>query len=438
MRPKIFLLFLVAVSLAGWGSFHYLKAGGSPKVEAQPISEIDVAPTASQLARLHLTEVIEGKRRPPDSGSEERGRYYTLTQKWIGSLSRSDCVALIDLAEIDRSRDVLRQELYQRYGELDPQGAWLRISKCQEGDGMKHYLTTSMLQGWGKSQPVEAWNYLMGFNEEDGYSRLSNGGTPEFAAREIMEAWAGKDAPSAYASLLKAPRALFMHASCGYYYGLSDSVDFEFESRQLEALLDPVNGLKNLSSGWVSPGDPPEHRLPIALGTKWANRDPEAANVWWLKIDKNVESWTDKEEWKTYRTAQFVNEWAGVYVEQSPERALEWVNSHPELLQQLHFQEVALPAFARWLPEKAIDLIRRIAPPERQAAQLRRLTRAPVFSGADQYRRKEPSAILPPDLVERSIGKFTFTDEERRMVTEAIKGRLEYEANQPVLPPSGW
>ncbi len=437
MRPKILLLLLVAVSLAGWGSFHYLKTGGSPGVQSQPISEISVAPTASQQARQRLTEVIEGKRKPPRLGGKDWERYYTLTQKWIGSLSRSDCVALIDLAEIDQS-DVLRQELYHRFGELDPQDALLRISKCLESDGMKNYLTTSMLHGWGKSQPDKAWNYLMGFNEEDGYSKLSNGGTPESAAREIMEAWANKDAASAYASLLKAPRALFMHASCGYYYGLSDSVNFEFESRQLEALLDPVSAPKNLSSGWFSPDDPPERRLPIALGTKWANHDPEAAMAWWLKVDEDVESWTDKEEWRAYRTAQFVNEWAGVYVEQSPERALEWINSHPELLQQFHFQEVALPAFARWLPEKAIDLIRLIALPERQAAQLHRLTRAPVFSGADQYRRQEPSAILPPDLVERSLGKFTFTEEEGRMVAEAIKARREYEANQPVLSPSGW
>ncbi len=332
----------------------------------------------------------------------------------------------------------MRQELYERLGELDPHGAILRISKCPDDDGKKNYLTTSMIQGWGRIQPEEAWAYLMGFNEEDGRSKLTDGGVPEFAAEVIMGAWANKDAASAFARLLKAPRALSMKASCGYYYGLSDLVNFEFESRQLEALLNPISGPKNLSSGWFSPDDPSEHRLPIALGTKWANHDPEAAISWWLKIDKDGEGWKDKEEWKAYRTARFVEEWVGGYFKLSPDQAIRWVDSHPELLQKSHFQEVALPALAKWLPEKTIDLIRRIEPSKLQAAQLQRLTRPPVYSGDYKYRRQEPSAILSPDLVERSLVKFTFTDEERKTVMDTIKERREHEVKQPVFPPSGW
>ncbi|OYV07066.1 MAG: hypothetical protein CFE26_02950 [Verrucomicrobiales bacterium VVV1] len=405
--------------------------GQTDQTSGRPVLE-------SEEARQKLAEVLDGKRKPPELGSEAWGRYYTLTRKWIGSLSFSDCIALIDLTESNRSRDLMRQELYERLGELDPHGAILRISKCPDDDGKKNYLTTSMLQGWGRIQPEEAWAYLMGFNEEDGRSKLTDGGVPEFAAEVIMGAWANKDATSAYARLLKAPRELFMKASCGYYYGLSNSVNFEFESRQLEALLDSASRSPSPLFGWSSVNDPPQHRLPIALGTKWANHDPEAAISWWLKIDKDSEGWKDKEKWKAYRTARFVEEWVGRYVKLSPDQAIRWVDSHPELLQKSHFQELALPALARWLPEQTIDLIRRIEPSRLQAFQLQRLTRPPVYSGVDHYRRQEPSAILLPDLVEGSLEKFTFTDEERKTVTDAIKDRRQHEAKQPVFPSSGW
>jgi hypothetical protein len=108
------------------------------------------------------------------------------------------------------------------------------------------------------------------------------------------------------------------------------------------------------------------------------------------------------------------------------------------MLQNQYFVKSAIPSLAKHRPAQTIELIRKIESKEIQALQLANLTRAPVFLGEGKYRRKDVSEVVPPDLVEDALESFSFDQEQRQVVIDAIRGRREYEASRIKPPPSDW
>jgi hypothetical protein len=130
--------------------------------------------------------------------------------------------------------------------------------------------------------------------------------------------------------------------------------------------------------------------------------------------------------------------WAGQYEELYPDQALKWAKANPDMLQNRKFIRYAIPSLAKHRPKETIELIRKIHSPSIQAQELANLTRAPVFSGDGKYRTKDTSDILSPDLAEKALDNFSFNQEQRQLVIDAIRGRREYEAKQPAPSPSDW
>lgn len=107
-------------------------------------------------------------------------------------------------------------------------------------------------------------------------------------------------------------------------------------------------------------------------------------------------------------------------------------------LQHESFQEKVIPAIAKDRPIEGLTLIRQISESTARSFVLRDLVKRPSVEGQGRYRRKVPSAILDPEMVEAEFPAMHLDDEGLRRVKEAIQRRREYEAKQPEPPPATW
>jgi hypothetical protein len=389
----------------------------------------------SQIARKALEDVISGKRKkPPYQNLEASKRYYKITGHWISELTLDDCVALIESIEEEKICYDMLDVLYERYGELDHQGAMNRVNEVSKKDeDVTCAKITSVLIGWARVEPEVSWVYFLNLSKEGVLPGLDY----THLARRIFNSWANLDHTVAYQYLIKTERRHFAVAVSSYYYGLSDKADFPKEAEQLEQIMKDVNFRDGSFSNHHDMEWTNKELLPATLVSKWANHDMDAAISWWLKNYDSRQSQLSEEDNHAFRMGVLFVIWAGEY-EFYPDKALQWANANLDVLQNSYFIEFAIPSLAKHRPSETVELIRKILSKKKQAEQLANVTRAPVIVGDGRYRSQKTSAILSPDLVESLIDSFSFNEAERQQVVDAICGRREYEANQPAPPASEW
>lgn len=439
MQARAILLLAIAALIAGI----FLIPGENGRRDRASIEKNESSRKSTRLtsgqAREELLQLLDGTRKSPDLEDREAlYRYFDATPSWVNALTKTDCFAQLDHSEASGNSHSLEHELYRRLGELDPEQALARIAERIKSRSYGLALQCDVLQGWGKVAPREAWNHFLSLDQGNlGHPLRATGESREIASA-VFDSWAKSNPAEAFESLITVPPEDFRAASTAYYNGLPPSADFEDEAEKLGSMLGLDQEKPHYFSHWDAEDWPPAYGLPLLLATRWADQQPDEAVKWWLETDSKRDHWDSETEWEGDRIGRLVENWAGAYEVNNPDAALRWIGSRPELLQLRQFQDRALPALAEHRPTAVIDLIRRIESMDHQAYQLALLTRAPSFVGEDRYRRQEPSAILPPDLVEQGLSTFGFDQEQSQRVQSALTGRREYEATKPVFPPSGW
>ena len=439
MQARAILLLAIAALIAGIFLIPDKKGHSDAASNEETASGRKLTRLTSEQAREELLQVLDGTRKPPvPQDWEAWGRYYTATGEWISTLKMNDCLALLDHSETSGNSHSLEHKLYRRLGELNPEEALARIAVRIKDRSYGLSLQCDVLQGWGTVAPREAWNYFLSLDQGTlGHPLRATGESREIAS-EVFESWSKSNPAEAFESLNTAPPEDLPAASIGYYQGLPPTAEFEHEAANLEGFLSLNEEIPRALGHWTFVDWPPEYALPLMLASRWADQQPDKAVKWWLETDAKREQWDSEKEWEGDRIGLLVENWAGAYEVNNPDAALRWIESRSELLQSPQFQNRALPALAKHRPTAVIDLIREIESKDQQAFQLALLTRAPSFVGEDRYQRLEPSAILPPDLVEQGLSNFGFDQEQLQRVQSALKGRREYEATKPIFPPSGW
>lgn len=439
MQARAILLLAIAALIAGIFLIPDERGHREAASNKETVSSRKSTRLTSEQAREELLQLLNGVRKRPDTNDwMALERYYNATREWIDALSRDDCLALLDHSEASGNSHDIEHKLYRRLGELDPAQALERIAERIESRSYGLALQCDVLQGWGKVAPREAWNHFLSLDQGNlGHPLRATGESREIASA-VFDSWAKLNPAEAFESLITVPPEDFRAASTAYYNGLPPSADFEIEAEKLGSMLGLDQEKPHYFSHWDAEDWPPVYGLPLLLASRWADQQPDKAVKWWLETDGKRDQWDSEKEWEGDRIGRLVENWAGAYEVNNPDAALRWIESRSEILQSPQFQDRALPALAKHRPTAAIDLIRRIESKDQQAYQLALLTRAPAFTGEDRYRRQEPSAILPPDLVEQSLSTFGFDQEQLQRVQSALKERRTYESTKPVFPPSGW
>jgi hypothetical protein len=84
-----------------------------------------------------------------------------------------------------------------------------------------------------------------------------------------------------------------------------------------------------------------------------------------------------------------------------------------------------------------MELIRKIESIDQQAYRVAQLVSSPA-PVTGKYGIFDIAGVVEPDIVESVLDTFSFDDDQRKRVINAIRERRIYEANQPVPPPSDW
>lgn len=363
-------------------------------------------------------------------------RYYSLTNRWVSQLNLADCIALIEQIEKGKKYRSMLEKFYNRYGELDPQGAIARLNESLwKSADTYSTLLSNVLQGWGRKHPAEAWDF---FSKLDQNEVLKDHFYRDLAF-EVFQAWAARDVETAYNYLLKAEGQYFYRGASGYYFGLPQRVDFHREAAQLEITL--KEGRHLCGSSLVINGQEwyNQQELAVRFAGKWAMKDADAATEWLLRVFPGAGQQKNNPEWIANRLGFFVASWSGLYGPNEPDAAIEWTLNQHELLQSTIFQELAIPFIAKNSPVEIFDIVQKIQSVDRQALLLEQLVRSPAHQIHGYYGGVMGiAACVEPDVMESALHQFAFTEQQRQRVSNAIQERRDYEAKQPPPPPSDW
>lgn len=403
----------------------------------------------SSEARANLQAVLTGQRQAPhDSNGNASLQYHKETQAWLDALSLTDCVGLLDEMERSARFHDLMHKLYFHYGSLDHDGALRRLGgdppTLRATDSLKLAFLSDCIQGWGKSSPAEAWAYFVRGTTEKGDNPIRDAGEADRIPYEVFKSWAALDASGAFATFRGIPIEDLIWGARGYMEGLPANADFRSVASDWENLSGSRRDVLNLL-GPVE-NETQHFKLSLTLATKWMDRDVEAASVWWLSQDKSgksdaVVSAEQIEKHKAYWIGHLIGNWAGHWdyeSENNPTGAIQWILKNPRYLQCLEFQNIALPAIARYRPTEALDLIRRVESTWRRFGILVDLLRSPTTAGDGIGKRRLPSAILSPDTVEPELATFGLAADELKHVQDTIAERRKFDAEHPAPLSSTW
>jgi hypothetical protein len=438
MTLKNIVLILIATVVAAFAVFKFVGHDAPTLTNDQPemaTEQKDTPLSESQIARRNLEEVLSRKRKEPDyQNYEAHTRYWNLTQKWLADLSLSDCIGLIEFCETPRRYHNLLDRLYERYGELDHKSAFDRIDKDNTRDAsLKSAQISYVIIGWGQVQPAEAWAYTTDLDKE----KVLRENNYRDIASEIFGSWVKLDPDQAHQHLLKTEGDSFSAGSAAYYYGLPQTADFRKEASKME---DAIKNQRYFSGNEINHYGVQWSELVMAssqFASSWASVDADAAIAWWLKVSTDSDEMKAHSEWRAYRLGFLVASWAGFHIPHDPDPAIRWLSANLDILQSDEFQRIALPSLAKHRPKETMELIRKIELIDQQASLVAQLVSSPPpFLG--KYGLFQIAAVVEPDIVESVLDTFSFDVDQRKRVINAIRERRNYEANQPVPPPSDW
>ena len=311
-------------------------------------------------------------------------------------------------------------------------------------DSLKLALLCDCLQGWAKRSPADAWAYFERWTTDKGHNPIREAGEAQDIPFEVFKNWASQNASEAFAALQRIPSEEFHMGVRGYVHGVPTSADFDSEATNWEGLLqgrpDAIPLLGETRT------DTPNYWLTLALATKWMDRDSDSALAWWLTRDQYGESLdsgaTDRKiQREAFWAGLLIESWAGPWgleTENNPSDAVRWIMNNPRYREHEGFQDHALPAIARHRPSDAVVLIRQIESAQSRSYVLYKLLRPPTFEGEGRYRRRVPSAILNPDVVQSELATFGLDGDDLVRVETAIARRREFDASQPAPQSSTW
>jgi hypothetical protein len=256
-------------------------------------------------------------------------------------------------------------------------------------------------------------------------------------ASEIFGSWVKLDPDQAHQHLLKTEGDSFSAGSAAYYYGLPQTADFRKEASKME---DAVKNQRYYSGNEINHYGVQWSELVMAssqFASSWASVDADAAIAWWLKVSTDSEEMKAHSEWRAYRLGFVVASWAGFHIPHDPDPAIRWLSANLDILQSDEFQRIALPSLAKHRPKETMELIRKIESIDQQAYRVAQLVSSPA-PVTGKYGIFDIAGVVEPDIVESVLDTFSFDDDQRKRVINAIRERRIYEANQPVPPPSDW
>jgi hypothetical protein len=431
-----FILILLSISLVTFCVFQFVKkAPEEASLQAvEPAERVKLS--QSQVARNSIIEVLDGKRKVPQSSDASAMRYYKLRQEWVDALDLSDCIALIDKSEGTQLEGEFREKLYIQYGRLDHQSALQRVEKMVFKDKtMKILLISNITEGWGSVYPEEAWQF---FDE-----KIKSGALLDMkfdrVSQVIFEAWARKNSEEAYQNLMKTKGEYLWSGAIGFYWGLPDTVNFPEEAIRLEEaisahkFLSGSHWLMNSGREWNS-----QETLAADFASKWANKDMDAAIQWWLKLDDTKVEDKDIDKRRVYRIGLLFYAWMGYFEEKNPDRIIKWIYANLENLQYSEFRNLVLPLLVIYRPHESLDIVKKIQPVRLQALVLSGLIQSTEHLNREERFNRRGSTILFTDLAEKALATLNYDNEASQWVRDAISKRREFERTKPQPAPSDW
>ena len=188
--------------------------------------------TDSEVARKNLEDVLSGMRpKPGHDNYEALNRYESITNKWIENLEISACIKLIDYSATADVNHPLVKNILIRLGELDHDvGLQYLYAKNYKDKNFEARRIIYVIEGWGKHDPENAWQYYLQLAERENFAKISLD-TTQYV---IFEHWSKQNHEVAYKNLFKLKQQDFVFGIIGYLKGLPETADFSKEALQLE------------------------------------------------------------------------------------------------------------------------------------------------------------------------------------------------------------